>query len=81
MVRRLLGAQWRAPIWRIYEAPLANSHCIAALVALPVLALGTGCLDRELGPLNPCVVSGVVEGQAATLRTSTFYSWSITQTR
>ena len=40
---------------------LANSYCIAALVALPVLALGTGCLDRELGPLNPCVVSGVVE--------------------
>jgi hypothetical protein len=35
---------------------------LVAAVALPAAA---GCLDRELAPLNPCVVSGVVESVKA----------------
>ena len=40
------------------QTPLTRG--IGTLVALGLLSATSGCLDRELTPLTPCLVSGVV---------------------
>ncbi len=39
----------------------SRTKAVAGALAAGVLLLVGGCLDRELRPLNPCVVSGVAE--------------------
>ncbi len=38
-----------------------RAHVLCALILSATGLLVTGCLDRDLKPLNPCTVSGVVE--------------------
>src|SRR4051812_30734168 len=39
---------------------------VTTLLAVGLVALTSGCLDRELKPLNPCLVSGVTRKVAVT---------------
>src|SRR4051794_22740654 len=43
-----------------------RTRSITAMVFLGMAALSSGCLDRELKALNPCLVSGVARKVAVT---------------
>jgi hypothetical protein len=43
-----------------------RTRCLFAMALVGVSALMSGCLDRELKPLNPCLVSGVARKVAVT---------------
>jgi hypothetical protein len=41
------------------EMSMGKLHCVAVASLLACVGLLSGCLDRELKPLNPCLVSSV----------------------
>lgn len=48
------------------RARMPQMRAVYVFLAVGIPLLGTGCLDRELKPLNPCLVSGVVAEIAVT---------------
>jgi hypothetical protein len=62
------GLQWSAGISSVVKEDGMNtrSRSVVAMALLGMAALSSGCLDRELKALNPCLVSGVARKVAVT---------------